>query len=85
MAGICKELKGNIRPDAKAISLIKGMEVNKDGFQLISEYIKANLNIDCSVISFNNTLVVIVVTHAYCFCYDGVGADGCEPGSGDSR
>ncbi|KAI3675942.1 hypothetical protein L1987_85538 [Smallanthus sonchifolius] len=31
MEGICKRLIGNIRSDAQAISLIKGMEVKKEG------------------------------------------------------
>lgn len=35
--GICKQLAGKVRKDAMAISLTKGMRVNADGPQLISQ------------------------------------------------
>lgn len=47
---ICKQLIGKIKPDAFAVSLIKGMRVRSDGPQLISQMISKYLNIDCSVL-----------------------------------
>eukprot|EP00878_Enallax_costatus_P016906 GHUV01017747.1.p1 GENE.GHUV01017747.1~~GHUV01017747.1.p1 ORF type:complete len:484 (+),score=134.18 GHUV01017747.1:161-1612(+) len=47
---ICKQLIGKIKPDAFAVSLIKGMRVRSDGPQLISQMITKYLNIDCSVL-----------------------------------
>ncbi|KAL3683270.1 hypothetical protein R1sor_001292 [Riccia sorocarpa] len=48
--GTCKQLKGKIRPNAKGISLIKGMEFTDDGPSLISKKITDLLEIDCSVL-----------------------------------
>eukprot|EP00808_Paulinella_micropora_P013160 g24190.t1 len=48
--GICDKLKGKLPKNTKAISLIKGMDVTKDGFQLISSLITKELKIDCSVL-----------------------------------
>lgn len=39
-----------IREDAIAVSLTKGMRVRKDGPQLISQMITARLRVDCSVL-----------------------------------
>lgn len=47
---ICKQLIGKVKPDAFAVSLIKGMRVRADGPQLISQMITKYLNIDCSVL-----------------------------------
>ena len=47
---VCRELKGNIKPDARAISLIKGMEINEDGFTPISSVIEEELGVGCSVL-----------------------------------
>lgn len=47
---ICKQLKGKVTPSAKAISLIKGMEVKPDGPVMLSNLITAHLGIDCSVL-----------------------------------
>jgi len=46
----CLELKGRIKPSAKAISLIKGMEINATGFSLITGVIGRELGLDCSVL-----------------------------------
>lgn len=48
--GICKQLKGRVKPGAIAISLIKGMRVRSDGPQLISQMINRSLGIDCCVL-----------------------------------
>jgi glycerol-3-phosphate dehydrogenase (NAD+) len=48
--GICKRLVGKIKPEAKAISLIKGMEVKKEGSCMISKLITDVLGINCCVL-----------------------------------
>jgi len=48
--GVCDTVKPVLAPDATAISLIKGMEVTEQGFDLISELIRAELGIRCSVL-----------------------------------
>lgn len=48
--GLCPKIKPVIAADSKAISLIKGMDVTEDGFQLISSLIRDELNIDCSTL-----------------------------------
>eukprot|EP00882_Tetradesmus_deserticola_P031018 GHRQ01035054.1.p1 GENE.GHRQ01035054.1~~GHRQ01035054.1.p1 ORF type:complete len:466 (+),score=230.35 GHRQ01035054.1:636-2033(+) len=47
---MCKQLIGKVKPDAFAISLIKGMRVRADGPQLISALITQYLALDCSVL-----------------------------------
>ncbi|KAG0565971.1 hypothetical protein KC19_7G027800 [Ceratodon purpureus] len=47
---ICKQLKGKVHPSAKAISLIKGMEVKPDGPVMLSSLITEHLGVDCSVL-----------------------------------
>ncbi|ORZ37076.1 NAD-dependent glycerol-3-phosphate dehydrogenase N-terminus-domain-containing protein [Catenaria anguillulae PL171] len=42
---VCKDLLGKIRPDAKAVSLVKGVDVSESGLTLISDLIKQHLNI----------------------------------------
>lgn len=48
--GICKKLVGKIRQDAVAISLIKGMDLNPEGPNMVSKLIKDSLHIDCCVL-----------------------------------
>lgn len=48
--GICGTIKPALAPGATAISLIKGMEVTEDGFDLISELIHRELGTPCSVL-----------------------------------
>ena len=50
MEGICKRLNGKIRKDAEGISLVKGMEVKKEGPCMISTLITNQLGINCSVL-----------------------------------
>ncbi|KAI7839328.1 hypothetical protein COHA_006919 [Chlorella ohadii] len=45
-----KQLSGHVRKDAIAVSLTKGMRVRPDGPQLISEMIRKELGLDCSVL-----------------------------------
>ncbi|KAJ3299655.1 glycerol-3-phosphate dehydrogenase [Borealophlyctis nickersoniae] len=48
--GVCEQLRGKIHPRARAISLIKGLDVTKAGVHLISELIRENLDVDVSVL-----------------------------------
>ncbi|RKP06805.1 NAD-dependent glycerol-3-phosphate dehydrogenase C-terminus-domain-containing protein [Thamnocephalis sphaerospora] len=48
--GICERLRGNIHPNAKAISLIKGIDVEGNGLSLISDIIAHSLSLDVSVL-----------------------------------
>ncbi|OIW09415.1 hypothetical protein TanjilG_14566 [Lupinus angustifolius] len=50
MEGICKLLIGKIKAGAEGISLIKGMEVKKEGPCMISTLISNQLEINCSVL-----------------------------------
>lgn len=50
MEGICKRIVGKIRADAQAISLIKGMEVKKEGPCMISTLISEQLGVNCCVL-----------------------------------
>mmetsp|Transcript_155709 Transcript_155709/g.275068 ORF Transcript_155709/g.275068 Transcript_155709/m.275068 type:complete len:459 (+) Transcript_155709:89-1465(+) len=59
--GLCPQIKGSMRPGARAISLIKGMDVTVDGFQLISGLIKQELGIDCSALMGANIAMEIAM------------------------
>ncbi|WMV15218.1 hypothetical protein MTR67_008603 [Solanum verrucosum] len=61
MEGICKRLIGKIRKDAVAISLIKGMEVKKEGPCMISTLISEILGISCCVLMGANIANEIAV------------------------
>lgn len=50
MDGICKKLDGKITGDVEAISLVKGMEVKKEGPCMISSLISKQLGINCCVL-----------------------------------
>ncbi|EEB05397.1 glycerol-3-phosphate dehydrogenase Gpd1 [Schizosaccharomyces japonicus yFS275] len=51
---VCEQMKGFVRPNAVAISCIKGVAVNKQGVKLYSEYITERLGIYCGVLSGAN-------------------------------
>ncbi|KAL5991119.1 hypothetical protein ACLOJK_012025 [Asimina triloba] len=48
--GVCKRLVGKIKSGVEAISLIKGMEVKKEGPRMISLLISEMLGINCCVL-----------------------------------
>ncbi|KAF8925851.1 NAD-dependent glycerol-3-phosphate dehydrogenase N-terminus-domain-containing protein [Dissophora ornata] len=54
VTSICKQLKGKIHPNCKAISLIKGIDVNENGFRLITDMIQDSLGIRACVLSGAN-------------------------------
>ncbi|CAI5760582.1 unnamed protein product [Candida verbasci] len=51
---IVKQLKGHVKPTARAISCLKGLEVGPDGCQLLSTAITDQLGIYCGVLSGAN-------------------------------
>ncbi|XP_076910734.1 glycerol-3-phosphate dehydrogenase [NAD(+)]-like [Bidens hawaiensis] len=61
MEGICKRLVGKIKDDAQAISLIKGMEVKKEGPCMISTLISQQLGVNCCVLMGANIANEIAV------------------------
>ncbi|KAI9496957.1 glycerol-3-phosphate dehydrogenase [NAD+] [Zychaea mexicana] len=52
--GVCDKMMGRISPNAKAISLIKGLEINADGVTLFSEEISRRLGINVASLSGAN-------------------------------
>ncbi|KAI8379076.1 glycerol-3-phosphate dehydrogenase [NAD+] [Radiomyces spectabilis] len=52
--GVCDKLQGRIAPTAKAISLIKGLEIKPDGVTLFSEEISRLLGINVAALSGAN-------------------------------
>ncbi|CAA6659603.1 unnamed protein product [Spirodela intermedia] len=70
---ICRRLVGKIRRDAEALSLIKGMEVKKDGPCMISNLISEMLGINCCVLMGANIANEIAVEK---FCEATVGHKG---------
>ncbi|CAN7136341.1 unnamed protein product [Brassica rapa subsp. narinosa] len=61
MDGICKKLKGKIKGEVEAISLVKGMEVKKEGPCMISSLISKELGINCCVLMGANIANEIAV------------------------
>lgn len=51
---ICKQLVGKVSPSARAISCLKGLEVDADGCKLLSQSIADHLGIYCGVLSGAN-------------------------------
>ncbi|CAN6464378.1 unnamed protein product [Victoria cruziana] len=48
--GVCKQLVGKVSPHVEAISLIKGMEIKKEGCLMMSSVITRILRINCCVL-----------------------------------
>ncbi|KAM7279494.1 hypothetical protein ACFE04_006628 [Oxalis oulophora] len=61
MEGICKRLVGKVKSNVEAISLVKGMEVKKEGPCMISSLISKQLGINCSVLMGANIANEIAV------------------------
>lgn len=51
---VCKQLKGHVKPTARAISCLKGLEVSPEGCKLLSQSINDTLGIHCGVLSGAN-------------------------------
>uniref|UniRef100_A0A0B7BIV8 Glycerol-3-phosphate dehydrogenase [NAD(+)] n=1 Tax=Arion vulgaris TaxID=1028688 RepID=A0A0B7BIV8_9EUPU len=64
--GVCEKLKGNIKPSAVAVTLIKGFEVAEGGgIRLISNVIRESLNIPCAALMGAN-IANEVAQELYC-------------------
>lgn len=50
LAKVCRDLAGKIKPKARAISCLKGLEVTTLGVKLLSEYITEQLGINCGAL-----------------------------------
>lgn len=51
---VCKQLVGKVSPNARAISCLKGLEVDAEGCKLLSQSITDTLGIYCGVLSGAN-------------------------------
>lgn len=51
---VCKQLVGHVKPTARAISCLKGLEVGPEGCKLLSQSINDTLGIHCGVLSGAN-------------------------------
>lgn len=76
VANICKSLHGKIASDAKAISLIKGMDTTH-GLQLISDVIKDELNVEVSVLMGANIANEVAMEN---FCETTIGCHNVRMG-----
>lgn len=52
--GVCEKMKGHLAPNARAISLIKGLEITPAGTRLFNEEIQRILDIPCAALSGAN-------------------------------
>lgn len=68
--GTCEQLFGNLEQGARAISLIKGVEIGDDGLHLISDVIRENLQVDCSVLMGANIALNVALDE---FCEATIG------------
>ncbi|KAI3382892.1 hypothetical protein SNEBB_003574 [Seison nebaliae] len=76
---LCNEMKGNIKKDAFALSLIKGIDINTttSGLMLVSDHIRQILNIKCSVLMGANIASEVA---AELFCETTIGSHEREHG-----
>lgn len=51
---LCAQIQGHILPGAKAISLVKGFDCENNQINLMSEYIRKTLGIECASLSGAN-------------------------------
>lgn len=54
LSRIVEQMKGHVKPTARAISCLKGFEVGKKGVQLLSSFIEDELDITCGALSGAN-------------------------------
>lgn len=78
VSGICKTIKGKIKADAIAVSLIKGFDTSDGGIKLLSKVISESLDIECAVLMGAN-LAHEVASEA--FCESTIGAANKETGN----
>jgi glycerol-3-phosphate dehydrogenase (NAD+) len=75
--GICEKMKGHLAPNARAISLIKGLEITPDGTRLFSEEISRTLDIPCAALSGANIANEVAMEK---FCESTIGCENMEDG-----
>lgn len=59
--GVCKQLVGKVSPHVEAISLIKGMEIKKEGCLMMSSVITRILRINCCVLMGANLASEVIL------------------------
>ncbi|KAI8971069.1 glycerol-3-phosphate dehydrogenase [NAD+] [Pilobolus umbonatus] len=75
--GICEKMKGHLAPNARAISLIKGLEITAEGTRLFSEEISRILDIPCAALSGANIANEVADEK---FCESTIGSANMEDG-----
>ncbi|KAI7900757.1 glycerol-3-phosphate dehydrogenase [NAD+] [Cokeromyces recurvatus] len=75
--GVCERMKGHLAPGARAISLIKGLEITPEGTRLFSEEIARSLNIPCAALSGANIANEVAMEK---FCESTIGCEDIEQG-----
>ncbi|ORE04962.1 hypothetical protein BCV72DRAFT_210263 [Rhizopus microsporus var. microsporus] len=70
-------MKGHLAPNARAISLIKGLEITAEGTRLFSEEITRILNIPCAALSGANIANEVAMEK---FCESTIGCQNMEDG-----
>lgn len=72
---ICRQLEGHVVPGAKAISLVKGFELDNSQIVLVSEYITQHLGLETCVLSGANVALDIALEQ---FAESTIGFDNVE-------
>lgn len=75
--GVCNEMKNHIAENAKAISLIKGLEIKPEGVTLFSEEISRQLGINVAALSGANIADEVALER---FCETTIGSRSNEDG-----
>ncbi|KAG1466919.1 hypothetical protein G6F56_004601 [Rhizopus delemar] len=75
--GVCEEMRGKIAPNARAISLIKGLEIKPDKVTLFSEEIARQLGIQVAALSGANIADEVAQQR---FCETTIGSQNKEDG-----
>ena len=64
--GICRQLRGKVPSDTRAISLVKGVDVHADKIDIFAEVIQKELNIEsCSALSGANIANEVVAEGSF--------------------
>ncbi|CEJ02460.1 Putative Glycerol-3-phosphate dehydrogenase [NAD ] [Rhizopus microsporus] len=77
LKGVCEKMKGHLAPNARAISLIKGLEITAEGTRLFSEEITRILDIPCAALSGANIANEVAMEK---FCESTIGCQNMEDG-----
>lgn len=75
--GVCEQMKNSIAKNAKAISLIKGLEIKPEGVTLFSEEISRKLDINVAALSGANIADEVALER---FCETTIGSRSAEDG-----